>query len=147
MARGAVVCAVWHTGSPTNIPILRLPGIGSIRVASPVMQAAFCKEPSSDRQISMDIQLRLGPLAERTEKVPTVCQMEQFCGSFCNNLIRMRIVRLTKKQLSSVPCPTCGVPAGHRCLLQAGGLRFEPHTRRRVAAAEAIERKRTPPGP
>ena len=55
---------------------------------------------------------------------------------------------LTKKQLTSVPCPTCGVPVGHRCLLQAGGLRLEPHTDRKLSAAKAIEReKQIPKGP
>jgi hypothetical protein len=55
----------------------------------------------------------------------------------------MKIGELTKKQLSSVPCPVCGVSAGHRCLLQAGGLRVEPHTDRKLIAAEAVERKRS----
>jgi hypothetical protein len=52
----------------------------------------------------------------------------------------MRKKDLTKKQLSSVPCPICGVPVGHRCLLLAGGLRMEPHTSRKLAVVEAIER-------
>lgn len=54
----------------------------------------------------------------------------------------MKIAKLTKKQLSSVPCPTCGVPTGHRYQLFAGGLRIEPHMARKGAAAEAVERKR-----
>jgi hypothetical protein len=32
---------------------------------------------------------------------------------------------------------------GHRCQLQAGGLRIEPHTDRKLLAAEAVERKRS----
>jgi len=68
--------------------------------------------------------------------------MEQSYGDLCRNLIRMRIAALTKKQLSSVPCPICGVPIGRRCLLLAGGLRLEPHLSRKIAVAEAIERKR-----
>jgi hypothetical protein len=43
------------------------------------------------------------------------------------NLNRMKIRGLTQKRLSSVRCPTCGVRAGHRYQLQAGGLRTEPH--------------------
>jgi hypothetical protein len=54
----------------------------------------------------------------------------------------MKIGKLTRKQLASVPCPMCGVPAGQRCRLQAGGLRIEPHKDRKLAAAEAVERKR-----
>jgi len=48
---------------------------------------------------------------------------------------------LTPKQMSSVPCPTCGVAAGMRCVLTTGGLRSEPHVDRKLAAAEAIEAK------
>ena len=55
----------------------------------------------------------------------------------------MKVGDLTKKQLSAVPCPTCGVPVGSRCLLHAGGLRIEPHTDRKLIAAEAIEQKRS----
>jgi len=51
---------------------------------------------------------------------------------------------MTKRQLLAVPCPTCGVPAGRRCLLHAGGLRTEPHMDRKIIAAEAIEQKRSP---
>jgi len=50
---------------------------------------------------------------------------------------------LTPKQVSSVPCPTCGVPAGKRCILYSGGLRFEPHLIRKLSAAAALERKWT----
>ena len=38
-----------------------------------------------------------------------------------------------------VPCPVCGVSAGQRCILQGGGLRFEPHGDRKFTAAEALE--------
>ena len=58
----------------------------------------------------------------------------------------MKIEFLTKKQLSSVPCPVCGAPVGHRCLVLAGGLRVEPHMSRKLAAAEAINREKDPKG-
>ncbi len=64
-----------------------------------------------------------------------------FRGSFRGIFLRMRSSELTKKQLSSIPCPACGVPVGHRCLVQAGGLRVEPHMSRKLAVVEAIERK------
>src|SRR6266850_5908185 len=54
----------------------------------------------------------------------------------------MRMRDLTPTQLSSVCCPTCGVPAGQRCLLHSGALRSESHVDRKLAAAEAIEAKR-----
>jgi hypothetical protein len=58
----------------------------------------------------------------------------------------MRMSDVTRKQLSSVPCPTCGVARGEQCLLHSGGLRSEPHVDRKFAAAEAIERKRSARG-
>ena len=54
----------------------------------------------------------------------------------------MRMKDLTPEQLSSVPCPTCGVAAGKRCLLHSGALRTESHVDRKLFAAEAIETKR-----
>jgi hypothetical protein len=54
----------------------------------------------------------------------------------------MRMSHLTVKQLFSVPCPTCGVATGERCLLNSGAPRSEPHVDRRLSAAEAIEKKR-----
>ena len=54
----------------------------------------------------------------------------------------MRMRDLTSNQLSSVPCPACGVSAGQRCLRFSGALRSEPHVDRKLAAAEAIEAKR-----
>jgi len=56
--------------------------------------------------------------------------------------IQMRKSDLTARQLFCVPCPTCGVAAGERCLLHSGGPRSEPHVDRKLSAAEAIEAKR-----
>jgi hypothetical protein len=61
--------------------------------------------------------------------------------------IGMKMRDLTLKQLSSVPCPTCGVASGERCLLHSGGPRSEPHLDRKLVAAEAIEQIRIPHGP
>jgi hypothetical protein len=47
----------------------------------------------------------------------------------------MKVKQLTRKQLSSAPCPTCHVGAGERCVTSVGGLRFTPHTDRKVLAA------------
>ena len=51
---------------------------------------------------------------------------------------------LTAEQLSSVACPSCGVPVGKHCILESGGLRSPPHVNRKLAAAESIEAKRSP---
>jgi hypothetical protein len=49
---------------------------------------------------------------------------------------------MTKKRFYSVPCPTCGAAAGHRCILKPGVVRLEPHKDRKLSAAsEAVARK------
>jgi hypothetical protein len=55
--------------------------------------------------------------------------------------VKMKKSELTAKQVSSVPCPTCGVAVGMHCILHAGGKRSEPHVDRKLAAIVAIERK------
>ena len=54
----------------------------------------------------------------------------------------MKGKELTLKQKFSVACPMCGVAAGKRCILAAGGLRNEPHPDRKLLAAEPLEEKR-----
>jgi hypothetical protein len=51
----------------------------------------------------------------------------------------MKRKELTPEQVSSVPCPTCGVAVGEGCVLLSGALRSEPHIDRKFAATEAIE--------
>lgn len=53
----------------------------------------------------------------------------------------MKVKQLTPKQLCSVPCPTCHVAAGERCVTSVGGIRFWPHPDRKYLAAEAVEEK------
>jgi hypothetical protein len=55
--------------------------------------------------------------------------------------IKVKKSALTSKQISSVPCPTCGVAMGKRCLLYTGGLRSEAHIQRKLSAIEANEKK------
>jgi len=59
----------------------------------------------------------------------------------------MRMSDLTAKQLFAVPCPTCGVAPGERCLLHSGAPRTEPHVDRKLSAAGAVETKRIPRDP
>ena len=54
----------------------------------------------------------------------------------------MRMNDMTPKQLSSVPCPRCGVAMGKSCLQPSGALRAGPHVDRRLSAIEAVEVKR-----
>jgi len=51
--------------------------------------------------------------------------------------------RPTLRQQFSVACRTCGVAAGKRCVLIAGGLRNEAHPDWKLLAAEALEKNRT----
>jgi hypothetical protein len=46
---------------------------------------------------------------------------------------------ITPKMILAVPCPTCGVYAGMRCLLYSGDPRNEPHVDRKLIAIGAIE--------
>jgi hypothetical protein len=46
---------------------------------------------------------------------------------------------LTRKQILSVPCPTCGAATGEVCELHTGAPRTEPHRDRKLSAAEALE--------
>jgi hypothetical protein len=48
---------------------------------------------------------------------------------------------LTRQQLSAVPCPTCGVPAGQPCVLNTGMPRTDAHVDRKFAAMNALEKK------
>lgn len=63
-------------------------------------------------------------------------------GLFVAHYPEMRTNLLTPAQLLSVPCPTCGVLAGEGCVLHSGGPRSSPHVDRKLAAADAVERKR-----
>jgi hypothetical protein len=71
-----------------------------------------------------------------------VFQNGQFRGVFGRTMVFVRMNELTPKQFSSVPCPTCGVAVGQRCLLYSGAVRQEAHIDRKLCAAEAIERKK-----
>lgn len=42
------------------------------------------------------------------------------------------------KQYLSIPCPTCGIPAGECCERYSGAPRNEPHVLRKLAALESL---------
>jgi anaerobic selenocysteine-containing dehydrogenase len=56
-------------------------------------------------------------------------------------LSRMKKEEVETKQLSSLPCPTCGVGAGMRCVRHSGVARADSHVDRKLSALEAAERK------
>ena len=111
-----------------RFPVARLPSIGSIS-----WEARFPTVIRQDRQF---------PKAG----VSTV-QNGAVLRLVLSHRIQMRISDLTAKQLFSVPCPTCGVAPGERCLLHSGAPRSGPHVDRKLSAAEAMEKKRIPRGP
>ena len=76
----------------------------------------------------------------------TLFKSEQFRDWVLPHSVRMKMKERNPKQVSSVPCPTCGVAAGKRCVLHSGAPRTEPHVDRKLSAAEAIETKRIPRG-
>ncbi|MHB8502860.1 MAG: zinc finger domain-containing protein [Candidatus Acidiferrales bacterium] len=67
--------------------------------------------------------------------------MERSHGWMSAHSGRMKKKELTAEQVSSVPCPTCGVPAGERCVLNTGVPRSNPHIDRKFVAMEATEKK------
>src|SRR5271163_2927732 len=69
-------------------------------------------------------------------------QIEQPIRNAHANLNRKNSV--TKEKWCRVPCPTCGVYVGQRCLTHSGAHRDESHTLRKVAVMERLQ-QRTPP--
>jgi hypothetical protein len=68
-----------------------------------------------------------------------VFKIDQFRSSMLSHSLSMKRKELKPEQVSSVPCPTCGVAVGEGCVLHSGAPRSEPHVDRKFAAAEAIE--------
>jgi hypothetical protein len=70
-----------------------------------------------------------------------LCNIEHF-PRLCNvDHVAMKTKELTRKQVLSVACPTCGAAIGKACELHTGALRTEPHRDRRLSAAEAVDAK------
>jgi hypothetical protein len=61
------------------------------------------------------------------------------CGTV--HYVAVKTKELTRKQVLSVPCPTCGAATDEACELQTGALRTEPHRDRKLSAVEAVETK------
>ena len=53
--------------------------------------------------------------------------------------VSVKTKELTRKQILSVPCPTCGAAIEEMCELHTGAPRTEPHRDRKLSAAEAVE--------
>ena len=70
-----------------------------------------------------------------------MCKIEQICAGVLSQTGVVKKKELTRKEMISVPCPTCGVAAGKGCILYSGGLRLEPHLVRKLSAIQALESK------
>lgn len=87
---------------------------------------------------------RWGDGAACSKKLRCCAKVNRFAGDLGTRWHQMRMNELTPKQFSAVPCPTCGVAAGMRCLLHSGEPRVDAHVDRKLSAAEAIEMKQLP---
>jgi len=90
---------------------------------------------------SLEIAPPTGGIGVYAPRSPRLSKMEQFSKSVKSHPTKMKKRELTPKQLSSVPCPTCGAARSKRCVLNSGVSRSKPHVDRKFAAIEAIERK------
>lgn len=71
----------------------------------------------------------------------SLLKIEQTHNPVLSHSVIVKKSDLKPEQVSSVPCPTCGVAAGEGCVLQSGALRSQPHVERKYSAVEAIEKK------
>jgi hypothetical protein len=70
-----------------------------------------------------------------------IVEIEQIRDRLQSHSVRMKKSELTLKQVSAVPCPTCGVAIGLPCVLHSSGKRLGPHVDRKLVAIEAFEVK------
>jgi hypothetical protein len=94
-------------------------------------------------QASEEIKATAG---QSSPKSPPLVSKIGHSGSQCRDILSpVKIKQLTKTQLLSVSCPTCGVGVGMHCILYSGGSRSEPHVERRLSALGIAERKAANP--
>jgi hypothetical protein len=68
-----------------------------------------------------------------------VSNIARFPDSETRHYLVMQIRELTKDQLLSVACPTCGAAIEEPCELTTGYPRNEPHRNRKFSAADALQ--------
>jgi hypothetical protein len=77
----------------------------------------------------------------RLAKVLKMSNIDHFLAVETLHHVAVKTRELTRKQMFSVHCPTCGAAIGEACALHTGALRTEPHRDRKLSAAEAVETK------
>jgi len=68
-----------------------------------------------------------------------MCNIEHTPAPEKLHYVVVKTKELTAKQISSVPCTTCGAAVGEACELHTGAPRTEPHRDRKLSAAETLE--------
>jgi len=76
-------------------------------------------------------------------KVFQMSNIEHFSRFGTLHHVAVKTRELTRKQILSVPCPTCRAVIGKACALLTGALRSKPHRDRKLSAAEAVERSQS----
>jgi len=79
----------------------------------------------------------------RLANVFKMSNIEHFSRFGTLHHVAVKTRELTRKQILSVPCPTCGAATEEACELHTGALRTEPHRDRKLSAAEAVETKQS----
>ena len=79
----------------------------------------------------------------RLGKVFQMSNIEHFSRSGTLHHVAVKTRELTRKQILSVPCPTCGAATEEACELHTGALRTEPHRDRKLSAVEGVETKQS----
>ena len=80
------------------------------------------------------------PVLRLIRKSQELSAIEQIRDWLQSHPVRMKKSELTLRQVSAVPCPTCGVAIGMPCVLHSGGKRLEPHVDRKLAAIKSLEK-------
>jgi len=77
--------------------------------------------------------MRLWPKTKQSKSAAAICpttgqkfEMEQLSNGVKLHPVLMKKNELTPKQVSSVPCPTCGVATRKSSVLHSGGPRSRP---------------------
>jgi hypothetical protein len=79
----------------------------------------------------------------RLANVLKMSNIEHFSRFGTLHHVAVKTRELTRKQILSVPCLTCGAATEEACELHTGALRTEPHRDRKLSAAEAVETKQS----
>jgi len=118
------------------------------RRAPTASSEASCRCPAGTRMQESIRSLRnkdilVESVQEKTFVTKDMSRSEHFSSWQRLDHGRVKIKKLSPRQIVSVACHICGVRIGEACTLQIGDRRFEPHADRRMLANKAIEQRLT----